>query len=122
MIGGYGAFSRLRISNETMAIQKYTNIMEGESLLVTPGSTLDEVPSPFCNLVTEEHRAAFDSPSRYFGGLASQCATKPMRHWLELLARADHCRVEINIHEFNTAVILKVDRFNVELRKPCDLS
>ncbi len=104
-----------------MPIERFTNDFDDESILISPGTDLSEVPDPFAELLTDEHRAAFTTPSRYFAGLAAECTIPLMRTWLELLADADQCQIEINLCEWSKAVIARVARFQISLREPVDL-
>ncbi len=104
-----------------MSLQSFTNSFDGQSLLITPGANLEDVPSPFVELLTDDHRAAFADPADYFGTLASQCTIGSMKTWLRVLAEANTCSVEINTSRWAMAVIVKVAGFQISLRIPVDL-
>jgi hypothetical protein len=104
-----------------MSIKRFPNDFGGESVLVSPGASLDDVPAPFAGLLTAEHRAAFSAPADYFRALASQCAIATMKTWLERLADAGPCKLEVNMSGWSQCVIAHVDRFRLSLRKPVRL-
>jgi hypothetical protein len=104
-----------------MEIQQFRNSFDGDSLLIGPGASLDQVPSPFAELLTDEIRTAFTRSSEYFATLATHCTIATMKTWLQRLADAEDCFVEINTSRWNTAVIVKVAGFQLSLRQDVNL-
>ena len=44
-----------------------------------------------------------------------------MKSWLNRLANAEHCEIEVNLSRWGPAVIVKAGGFQVSLREPVDL-
>jgi hypothetical protein len=99
-------------------MEEFTNYYGGPSLLIDASDDLAAVPSPFSDLLNNEHRLVLADTHAYFQQLASECAIDTMRTWLLHLADMDRCQVEINIDRFGTAVVVKAGDFQLSLREP----
>jgi hypothetical protein len=83
-----------------MSIDRYNNLMDGESIIVPNGTAISEVPDDFSSLLTENIIAAFSAPDAFFGNLVKQAQLPEFKQWLEMLANAGIHSLEIHTSEY----------------------
>jgi hypothetical protein len=94
-----------------MSLDRSITEFGDEGLRVTHVASLDQVPSPFLDLLTDEHRQAFANPGNYFRRLAAEARVPSMAEWLGYLAGADCCTLEIYPSKYCPAVIVAARTF-----------
>ncbi len=97
------------------------NYFGGPSVLVDPNDRLADVPSRFADLLTDEHRAVFADSCAYFNRLAEGCTINSFAQWLRQLAGAARCEIEVNLHRYRTAVVVKLEGSELSLREDVQL-
>jgi hypothetical protein len=60
-------------------------------LWIPPGADLADVPSPYRELLRDQHREAFSDAAGYFRHLADLCALDGMKQWFAAIAKAGRC-------------------------------
>src|SRR5687768_16906447 len=66
-------------------MRREENEAGGQSICLSPGDRLAEVPPPHRRLITPAIRAAFADPPRYFRHVADRCPFPTMAAWLRAL-------------------------------------
>jgi hypothetical protein len=79
-----------------MCLEVKQNILGGQSLWISPGADLADVPSPYRELIQDEHREAFSNTTAYFKHLAGSCDLDGMKQWLAEIAAVGRCGLQIH--------------------------
>jgi hypothetical protein len=80
-----------------MCLEVKQNILGGQSLWVSPGANLSNVPSPYRELLRPEHREAFTNTTAYFGHLAELCDLSGMKQWFAEMGKAGRCGLQVHV-------------------------
>ncbi|MGA2259767.1 MAG: hypothetical protein ABSG53_34250 [Thermoguttaceae bacterium] len=80
-----------------MSLEIKQNILGGQSLWISPRADLSDVPSPYRELLRDEHRHAFTNAAAYFGQLAETCELDGMKQWLAEIAKSGRCGLQVHM-------------------------
>ena len=96
-MGGVGQDSTGRAGVIPVSLEIKQNILGGQSLWILPGADLSNVPSPYRELLRDEHREAFNNTTAFFGNLAETCELDGMKQWLTEIANSGRCVLQVHI-------------------------
>jgi len=96
-----------------LAVERYENEMDGETVVVPVGTPLSEVPDDFRELLAPDVEAAFIKAHTFFKGLPERAVLPEFRQWLTILAEAGLKAMELHTSEYvGNAVLFRFELNN----------
>lgn len=89
-----------------MAVERYENEMDGESVIVPASASASEIPKDFRSLLSPEDEAAFAHPEIFFRRLAERAVLPEFREWLAMLAAAGLKKMELHKSGYVESAVL----------------